>query len=162
MAQDDLTLEDKSSSDETQKKNTTQYSTFFISGRLYGIDVMKVQEVLKTQPMSEVPLAPKFVHGLINLRGQIATAIGLRELFGIESNTNEEKMNVVCQTGDSLLSLLVDRIGDVMEVTQDDFELPPETIPEEVRRFMKGVYKVKNDLLSIIEVDKVQNILKAA
>ena len=90
------------------KPQTKQFATFYLDGRLYGIEVMQVQEV--TQPMTATPvrLAPRYVKGLINLRGQIATAIGLRELFDLESDGSLEKMTVVCRHAAMLLSQIVD------------------------------------------------------
>jgi len=122
---------------------------------MYGIDVMKVQEVTKALPMTAIPLAPQFVHGLINLRGQISTAIGLRELFEISDAPPAEPMNVVCRLNEVLVSFLVDRIGDVIELESTDFESAPETIPEKVRRFVEGVYKIPGALISVLDVGKV-------
>ncbi len=134
---------------------TKQFSTFYVADRLYGIDVMRVQEVTRALPLTQVPLAPKFVHGLINLRGQISTAIGLRELFEIKGVQQENPMNVVCKLDEVLVSFFVDRIGDVMELEEKDFEPAPETIPFEIRRFIEGVYKVPGALLSVVDVDRV-------
>lgn len=132
-----------------------QFSSFYIGGLLYGIDVMKVQEITKALPMTRVPLAPKYVSGLINLRGQISTAIELRELFGLKDQAPEEQMNVVCKIMDILVSFLVDKIGDVMELSENDFEQAPDTIPENIRKYIEGVYKVPGTLLSVINVEKV-------
>ena len=122
---------------------------------MYGIDVMRVQEITKALPMARIPLAPHFVHGLINLRGQISTAIGLRELFEIKEATPPEQMNVVCKLNDVLASFLVDRIGDVMELQGKDYEPAPEAIPENIRKFIEGVYKTPSALLSVINIDRV-------
>jgi purine-binding chemotaxis protein CheW len=132
-----------------------QFSTFFISERLYGIDVMKVQEITKALPMARVPLSPVYVKGLINLRGQISTAICLREFFKIPDNRNTDQMNVVCRINDLLISFLVDRIGDVLELEGKDLEAVPDTIPGSIRAFIKGVYKVPDNLLSIIDVEQI-------
>jgi purine-binding chemotaxis protein CheW len=132
-----------------------QFATFYLGDRLYGIDVMQVQEVTQALPLTVIRLAPPFVKGLINLRGQIATAIGLRELFELGTATNEEQMTVVCRTGDALLSLLVDRIGDVVEVSESDFESPPDTIDSGLRRFMQGIYKTDKALLSVIGIENI-------
>lgn len=134
---------------------TRQFSTFYIADRLYGIDVTQVQEVTRPMQLTMIRLAPHFIKGLINLRGQIATAIGLRELFGLSGGENEEKMTVVCRIDGSLLSLLVDRIGDVMEVSGEAFEPPPDTLDPSIRRFMSGVYKTPNSILSVITVDSI-------
>jgi purine-binding chemotaxis protein CheW len=140
--------------------STRQYSTFYVADRLYGIDVMMVQEITKVMSITKVPLAPSYVHGLINLRGQIATAVGLRELFILKDDKkNEEPMNVVCKGDGMLLSLLVDRIGDVIEVDDKDFEPTPETLTNSVKRFMHGVYKIPGSLLSIIEIKKIIEVL---
>jgi purine-binding chemotaxis protein CheW len=138
---------------------TRQFSTFFIGSRLYGIDVMKVQEVTKALPMTPVPLAPKYVHGLINLRGQISTAISLRDLFQLTEPAPQEQMNVVCRVNDLLVSFLVDKIGDVIEVSEDNFQPTPDTLSESIRRFMSGVFKIPGELLSVLEVEKVTDSL---
>lgn len=138
-----------------------QFSTFYIAGGLYGLDVASVQEVTKTLPMTKVPLSPTFVYGLINLRGQIATAIGLRDLFHLtKENCPEEPMNVVCKGEGLLLSLLVDQIGDVLEVDETLFEPTPDTLSESVSKFMTGVYKTPSALLSILDINKIVEALK--
>lgn len=143
------------SQDTDQKSNSKQFSTFIIDGRLYGIDVMKVQEVTKPLEVTLMKTAPPFIKGLINLRGQIATAIGLRELFGLAPEASLEKMTVVCKIEDVLLSLLVDNIGDVVEVQDHHFEKSPQTIPANIRAFMQGVYKTDNAILSIVSLDSI-------
>lgn len=137
------------------KSKSRQFSTFTIDGRLYGIDVMKVQEVTKPLQVTLMRTAPPFIKGLINLRGQIATAIGLRELFGLQSANSLEKMTVVCRVEDVLLSLLVDNIGDVIEVEDHQFEASPQTIPGNIRVFMQGVYKTEDAILSIVNLESI-------
>ena len=137
------------------KSKSRQFSTFTIDGRLYGIDVMKVQEVTKPLQVTLMRTAPPFIKGLINLRGQIATAIGLRELFGLQSAHSLEKMTVVCRVEDVLLSLLVDNIGDVIEVEDHQFEVSPQTIPGNIRVFMQGVYKTDDAIMSIVNLESI-------
>jgi len=138
---------------------TRQFSTFFVSRRLYGIDVTRVQEVVRPMAMTPVPLAPPYVTGLINLRGQVTTAIGLRQLFGLKDQAPDEFMNVVCKVDGALVSLQADEIGDVVEVLTADFEATPQTVPQEVRRFMAGIYKVSGSLLSILDIERVNKFL---
>lgn len=132
-----------------------RFSTFLVADRLYGIDVMAVQEVTMPLPMIDVPLAPPFVSGLINLRGQISTAIDMRELFGLENDRKRERMSVVCKHDDCLISLLIDQIGDVVEVEQSSFETIPESIGGEARKYLKGVHKLDNALLTVIDVKSI-------
>jgi purine-binding chemotaxis protein CheW len=145
---------------EESKKNlnkevTKQFATFYIDGRLYGIDVKRVQEVTRPMSVTLMGTAPDFVKGLINLRGQIATAIGLRELFGLKPDTSCEKMTVVCRVDDVLLSFLVDSIGEVMEVTDSSYEPMPRTVSSGIRTFMHGVYKTPNAILSVIDIENI-------
>ena len=138
---------------------TEQFTTFYIGPDLFGIEVMKTQEVTGPHPIMPVPLAPDFVRGLINLRGQIATALGLRELFGTGTPDPAEQMSVVCRIDGNLVSLIVDAIGDVVEVSRDRFERAPETLPSGLKRFVKGVYKMNHQFLTIIDLETVSREL---
>jgi purine-binding chemotaxis protein CheW len=139
---------------EHNENASKQFATFYLGDRLYGIDVMQVQEVTQALAVTPIRLAPPYVKGLINLRGQIATAIGLRELFALPSiSESQSSASVVCRVEGNLLSLLVDRIGDVMEVQESSFEPTPDIIDSSVSNFMKGVYKTEGPILSVIEID---------
>lgn len=141
--------------DRFEGRNTSrQFATFYVNGNLYGIDVMQVQEVTKPLLVTRMRTAPVFIKGLINLRGQIASAIGLSEMFGFQSDPSE-KMTVVCKLDDVLLSLLVDRIGDVVEVDDALFEQSPQTIPSNIKIFMTGIYKLDGRILSIISLETI-------
>lgn len=141
------------------KDDLKKFSTFMINDSLYGIDVMSVQEVTKAANMTRVPLAQNFVRGLINLRGQIATAISLKDLFKIEKGESKESMNVVCNINGLLLSFLVDQIEDVIEIEEESFEPPLDTIPDSVKKFMTGVYKIPGRLLIVVDVNKISKEL---
>lgn len=138
---------------------TEQFSTFTIGDRLYGINVMKVQEVTKTMGMTRVPLAPDYVCGLINLRGQIATAVSLRELFKIPGETPANEMNVVCRVDGLLFSFLVDDIGDVVELETSTMAPLPASVEPNLRRYLQGVYKLPNRILSIIDIEKISTAI---
>jgi purine-binding chemotaxis protein CheW len=138
---------------------TELLTTFYVGKELFGIEVMKVQEVTGSLTVIPVPLAPKFVSGLVNLRGQLATALGLRELFGIAQHESPEKMSVVCRMDGNLVSLIVDAIGDVVEAERRNYELPPDTMPAGVKRFVKGIYKMDGTLLSVLDLEKLSKEL---
>src|SRR5713101_5028768 len=106
-----------------------QYCTFYLDGHYFGLDVLKVQEIIRYQAMTRVPLASPVVRGLINLRGQIVTAIDLRRRLRLQDLPADRlPMNVVVRRDDGPVSLLVDEIGDVLEVSEEVFESPPETL----------------------------------
>jgi len=106
-----------------------QYCTFHLGNFIFGVGVREVQEVIRYQQMTQVPLAPATVGGLINLRGQIVTAIDLRERLGMPARDPKAlPMNVVVCSEDGAVSLLVDEIGDVIHVSSSQFEMVPDTL----------------------------------
>ena len=136
-----------------------QFCTFFLDGLFFGVGVQKVQEVIRFQEMTRVPQAPPVVGGLINLRGQIVTALDLRRRLGLrEREAGQRPMNVVVRTDDGVVSLLVDEIGDVVEVDQESFEPPPETLRGVARELVLGVYKLKDRLLLLLDTERVVNL----
>ncbi len=133
-----------------------QYSTFVVDGLFFGVEVERVQEVIKFQNMTPVPLASRMVRGLINLRGQIVTAIDLRRRLDLkEREESEEPMNVVIRTDEGAVSLLVDEIGDVLELTVETLEPPPPTIRGVAKELVTGIHKLDGQLLLILDIDKV-------
>lgn len=138
---------------------TRQLSTFFVDDLFLGVDALNVQEVLRFLEMTPVPLAPPMVRGLINLRGQIIAAVDLRCRLDLpERDSADLPTNVVVRTEDGVLSLLVDEIGDVLEVDEELFEKPPATIPERVREVVSGVYKLSDRLLLVLDPEKVADV----
>ncbi len=139
-----------------------QFCTFFVNGLFFGVEVHKVQEVIRYQGMTRVPLAPAEIGGLINLRGQIVTAIDLRKRLAMsERQGGEQPMNVVVRTGDGAVSLLVDEIGDVVEVADSTFEEVPDTLKGVGRELIRGVYKLKERLLLLLDTDRAIDIVGA-
>ncbi len=139
-----------------------QFCTFFLEGLFFGIEVEKVQEVIRYQEMTRVPLAPSVVGGLINLRGQIVTAVDMRRRLGLSERPEDQlPMNVVVRMEDGAVSLLVDEIGDVLETQEESFERPPETVQGVARELIRGVYKLKGQLLLILDTDKALNEVSA-
>lgn len=136
-----------------------QFCTFYLDDLLFGVDVLEVQEVLLYHELTQVPLAHSAIKGLINLRGQIVTAIDLRERFGLlPSKLEDPPKNIVIQSDEGTVSLLVDEIGDVIEPDEALFEGPPETIKGVAKEMISGVYKLEGKLLLILNTDKTINL----
>jgi purine-binding chemotaxis protein CheW len=115
--------------------------TFHLERLFFGIDVGRVQEVFRYQSMTRVPLAPAVIRGLINLRGQIVTALDLRARLGLPERPQEMvPMNVVVRIGEDAVSFLVDDIEDVLDVEDADFEGPPATLKGPARSLILGTY----------------------
>lgn len=135
--------------------HTHQFCTFFVDGIHFGLDVLEVQEVLRYQSMTPVPLAPDVVQGLINLRGQIVTAFDLRTRLDMAERAPDQRpMNVVIRSDDGAVSLLVDEIGDVLETKEEQFEAPPATLDPTTRALLRGVYKLDDHLLLVLDTEK--------
>lgn len=136
-----------------------QFCTFYVNDILFGVEVLDVQEVLRYQEMTEVPLAASEVSGLINLRGQIITAIDLRTRMNLPPREQGRKpMNVVIRTDNDVLSFLVDSIGDVLEVSDENFENAPDTIDHATRELVSGVYKLEGRLMMVLDAAKAAQL----
>jgi purine-binding chemotaxis protein CheW len=131
-----------------------QFATFSLEQLTFGVEVLQVQEVIRYQEMTQVPLASRTVRGLINLRGQIVTAIDMRRRLGMgDLPPGTLPMNVVVRTGDGAVSLLVDEIGDVLELEASQYEAVPETLSGVARELVTGVFKLKDRLLLALDVE---------
>ena len=134
---------------------TGQFCTFVLDGHLFGVPVSAVQEVLRAQDLTAVPLAPAEVAGLINLRGQIVTTLDLRGRLGLPPRPESAKsVNVVVRTADGTpVSLVVDEMGDVLEPGAETFETAPETLAPELRRLVRGVFKLDSRLMLLLDTE---------
>jgi purine-binding chemotaxis protein CheW len=136
-----------------------QFSTFFVADLFFGVDVLHVQEVLRFQPMTPVPQAPEVIEGLINLRGQIVTAIDMRRRLRLPARPGDKApMNMVVRTSDGAVSLLVDEIGDVLDMDASTYERPPENLDPAARDLIRGVYKLHDRLLLVLDEERTVDI----
>jgi purine-binding chemotaxis protein CheW len=136
-----------------------QFCTFYLDKLLFGIPLTDVQEVMRHHDITRVPLSPTVVNGLINLRGQIVIAMDLRRQLDFPPfPEGTDPMNVVVRNDDGAVSLLVDEIGDVVEVNVDSFESPPETLQGNIRSTILGVYKLKDHLMHVLDTTKACQI----
>lgn len=133
-----------------------QFCTFRLGDFFFGIDILQVQEIIRHLSFTRIPLAPTMIEGLVNLRGQIVTAIDLRLRLDLPSRSADKSpTHVVINNADGATSLIIDEIGDMMELSDDTFELPPDTIQGTARELITGVYKLENGLLLILDTTKV-------
>jgi purine-binding chemotaxis protein CheW len=144
---------------QTGTLTTRRFATFSVAEMFCGIDVTQVQEVLKYQEMTPVPLAPDVIQGLINLRGQIVTAVDLRRRFRLPERAEDQKpMNMVLRCDGGAVSLLVDKIGDVIEVDGSNHEAPPSTMDPFHREVVETVFKLDGKLLLALDTAKLMHL----
>jgi purine-binding chemotaxis protein CheW len=131
-----------------------QYATFEVAGQLFGVEVAQVQEVLSFSEYTSVPLAPPAVGGLFNLRGQVIAAVDLRVQLGLARQAMEGPvMNVILRGDDEPVSLLVDRIGEVVDLDEANFEPPPDTLTGPTRKLVVGIFKMDGRLMLALDVN---------
>lgn len=136
--------------------NNRMYATFFIENHFFGVEVEKVQEVFTAQEITPVPLAPPIIAGLINLRGEIVMALELRNRLGFPPRpAGMEAMSVVIRTAEGSVNLLVDQIGDVIEVLPSLFEPPPDTVDHRLASVLDGVYKLDGRIFLALNTEAV-------
>lgn len=137
----------------------TQCCTFWTGGLLFGVSVFNVQEVLRFQHMSPVPSAPDAVSGLINLRGQIVTAIDLRHRLGLPPQPEgATPINVVARSRGEIVSFLVDDIGDVIETGELPVQPPPANLSPTISDALLGVITLPQHILLVLDVDTAADI----
>lgn len=128
--------------------------TFDVDSLFIGIQISRIQEILRPQPVTPVPLTSSVILGLMSLRGQIVPVINLAERLGVQLHDGgAEAFNVLIRTPDGPVSLLVDRVGDVVEVPADAFEPAPDTLRSSLRSLIRGAYKLEKRLLLALDAE---------
>jgi len=137
-------------------RESRQFCTFYLDGLLFGVESQRIQEVIRWLELTEVPLASEVISGVMNLRGQIVAAIDLRRRLEFPARpAGSLPMCVVARTSDGAVSLLVDDIGDVVEVDEASFEAPPETLNPALRSVIQGIHKLDRGLLHVLDAERV-------
>lgn len=134
--------------------------TMTVAGQLFGIPVLQVQDVLKPQRITRVPLAPPEIAGSLNLRGRIVTVINVRTRLGLPPLDDEQKrMSIVVDYKGELYSLMVDQIGEVLNLPNANFELNPSTLDKRWREIAQGIYRLEQNLLVVLDVARLLNFM---
>jgi len=133
-----------------------ELSTFYIGDALCGMDILKIQEINKILEMTTVPKAPEYVKGILNLRGQIVTVIDLGKKLGLSSTKiGNETRNIIVDSNNEYIGLLVDKIGDVERTEGDEIEPPPANMGGVKGKYFEGVFKTEGILVGILNVEEI-------
>jgi purine-binding chemotaxis protein CheW len=153
-------IDDPAAAGGPQENN--DFVTMTINGQLFGIPVLGVQDVLGPQAITRIPLAPPEVAGTLNLRGRIVTAIDVRKRLRLpERNADSKGMSIVVDHAGELYSLMIDSVGEVLNLPADRFERNPATLDPLWREVSAGVYRLEKQLLVVLDVDQLLNFKKA-
>jgi len=135
---------------------TEEFVTFTIAGQLFGIPVLQIQDVLSSYQITPVPLAPPEITGSLNLRGRVVTAMDLRLRLGLSARAKEaESMSIVAENEGELYSLMVDSVGEVLALSQSEYERNPPTLDAKFRTFSDGIYRLDKQLLVVLDVNRL-------
>ncbi|NQU61241.1 MAG: chemotaxis protein CheW [Rhodospirillales bacterium] len=136
------------------------YVTFHVGDQMFGIPVLRVQDILTPNQIAPVPLAPPEVRGSINLRGRIVTVIDVRVRLGLPPRPKDEtgNMGVTVELGHDLYTLLVDKIGDVIGLSKESYEKNPGTLDPLWREFSNGVFRLEDNLMVVLDIDSLLDI----
>lgn len=144
------------STEDKTRKSSVELATFYVGDALCGMDILKVQEINKLMEMTVVPQAPSYVKGILNLRGQIVTVIDLGSKLGLAAMaTSEASRNIIVNSRNEYIGLLVSRISDVVEAEWNKVEKPPANIAGVQGVFFKGVYQTRDRLIGILDTDRI-------
>jgi purine-binding chemotaxis protein CheW len=140
------------------KDTDFQYVTFKIEGQLFGLNVMLVRDVLRRQRITPVPKAKREVRGVLNLRGQIVTAVDMRRRLGVEDLPDIDPMHIVVEHMDEAYSLVVDTVGEVMTLDESTFEKCPPTMPKNWAAIAKGIHRMQGFLLVALDLGAIMRL----
>ncbi len=133
-----------------------QLVSFVVENEEFGVDILKVQEIIRTVDITRVPKSPDFVEGVINLRGKIVPVIDLRRRFGVEKRERDNETRIiVVELTEKVVGFLVDKVKEVIRVEKDIIEPPPELTTSISSNYITGVAKLQDRLLILLDLDKV-------
>lgn len=133
-----------------------QLVSFVIENEEFGIDILSVQEIIRPVAITRVPRAPAFIEGVINLRGRIVPVVDLRKRFGLpERDRDKETRIVVVELGGRVVGFMMDAVREVIRVDRGVIEPPPDLAIGIDAQYIKGVAKLDDRLLILLDLDEV-------
>ena len=151
-------MNDKATAAKGSEDPILQWVTFKLDNETYGINVMRVQEVLRYTEIAPVPGAPSYVLGIINLRGNVVTVIDTRQCFGLmNAEISDNTRIVIIEADKQVVGIMVDSVAEVVYLRQSEIETAPNVGNEESAKFIQGVCNKNNELLILVELDKMMS-----
>ena len=131
------------------------FVTFIIANQLFGIPVLRVQDVLSSHNITRIPLAPPEIAGSLNLRGRVVTAMDVRLRLGLPPRESKVTMSIVVENEGELYSLMVDSVGEVLALKSSAWERNPPTLDSKFRDYSLGIYHLDGKLLVVLDVKRL-------
>ncbi|GAB6162785.1 chemotaxis protein CheW [Desulfothermus naphthae] len=138
-----------------KREEMLQLVSFKLGDEEFGVDIMQVQEIIRMQNITSVPNAPEFVEGVINLRGRVIPIVDLRKRFGLEEKSHDKATRIIVVKVDDLtVGLIVDEVSEVLRIPVDTVEPPPPIVAGVESEYIKGVGKLEDRLLILLDLSK--------
>jgi purine-binding chemotaxis protein CheW len=142
--------------DRTRTSTELQFATFYVGHMLLGVDIRVVQEINRQSEITQVPHAPDYVRGVINLRGDVATVVDLRTILGLpKTERSRQTRNLIVHHRGESIGLLVDRISDILTLRGDQIDPPPTNVDGVAGRLMSGVCTLDSEIVVLLDIDEV-------
>jgi purine-binding chemotaxis protein CheW len=132
-----------------------KYLTFFLAGEEYGVEILRVQEIISMMPITRVPRTPPYIRGVINLRGKVIPIMDLREKFGMPASTEPEQVMIVVQVGGVQIGVVADKVSEVASIASDDIDPTPDFGAEFHTEFLLGLGKSNGRLRLLLDIERV-------
>ena len=138
------------------RRNGGKFLTFFLAGEEYGLEILKVHEIIGVMAITPVPRTPEFIQGVINLRGKVIPVVDLRLKFGMESKEHtEETCVIVVQARGHEIGVIVDKVSEVLDINAQDIEDAPSFGSEVNTDYILGIGKAEGRVRLLLDIDKV-------
>jgi purine-binding chemotaxis protein CheW len=132
-----------------------KYLTFFLAGEEYGVEILRVQEIISVMPVTRVPRTPPYIRGVINLRGKVIPIMDLRQKFGMPSASEPEQVMIVVQVGGVQIGVLADKVSEVASIASEDIDPTPDFGSEVNTEFLLGLGKSNGRLRLLLDIERV-------
>ena len=151
-----VATEEHPDADRANTVEVTQIVGFRLANEEYGLDIMRVQEIILIGAITQIPQVPDYVRGLINLRGHIIPIVDLRRRFSLpDTDQTEEQRIIVVNVRDKMIGILVDSVNQVTRVTADQIEPPTNSVSGLNHEYLIGLVKMENQLIILLDVDRI-------
>ncbi|KPA10959.1 Chemotaxis protein cheW [Candidatus Magnetomorum sp. HK-1] len=140
----------------SEKNNKVDLATFYVSEALCGMDILKIQEINKNMEITPVPNSPEYVVGVLNMRGRIVTIIDVCKKLGLpKTKATSKRRNIIVYSQNEYIGMLVDRVAEVVPAEWTKVTPPPSNVRGVQGKYFEGVYKTKDGLIAILDVEEV-------
>ena len=149
-------IEDDFYDDDDEDTQKDKYLTFTVGKEDYGIEISHVTEIIGIQKITDVPDMPHYIKGVINLRGKVIPVMDVRLRFRMpEREYDDRTCTVVVSVNGTPVGLVVDTVKEVVDIPENQIELPPEVAESSTQRYIKGLGKIGEDVKILLDVEKL-------